>query len=114
MAPTDALAQQGEANPNHPTDRGVLALERLKRAREFFLKRLDRVSHAIDAGVDLGFEFFEVRADFGESRVCLGLEFLEVRADRRRHILAGGVGDIGDRVGGGQRVGRRLRHRGDG
>ena len=38
-----------------------------------------------------------------------GSEFFEVRTNRRRDILASGGGDIGDRVGDGQRVEIELR-----
>ena len=64
------------------------------------MERLDRASQFLDVCADFG----KAGVDFGKTRVGLGLEFLEVRAERRRDILAGGIGNIGDRVGNGQGV----------
>ena len=60
-------------------------------------------------GVDLG----KASGYFDQPRISRGSEFFEVRTNRRRDILASGGGDIGDRVGDGQRVEIELRQ-GDG
>ena len=67
------------------------------------------MGHALNAGVDFG----TPGVDLSKPRLGFGSALFEVRADRRRDILTGGGGDIGDRVGTGQRVEMELRQ-GDG